>query len=283
MLLSNKPEKALDCLKEISGPYRTRAVFWYRMAQCYSCIYQRELEKGRLNMVSDVVVSEQRQKLYLPAKAVYKFQEQEEPEKEDPIEQATKCLRNALSFCDDQELRVYILLLLSYICMNKQPQCTLTCAQQLLHMDVSDSQRFIASLYASEALLALDKPRQAIEYLSNMPKELKLLCHSTLSPTAAVFPDECSSLLVQSINLTCAQLHMGNLPLAVKSLNSAMSTLGLTQTQPQQRLTPVPAPILSLAVYIALKLGNHKQAETIIRTRHVYAGYPFDKPSAAAN
>ena len=120
LLLSNKPEKALDCLKEISGLYRTRAVFWYRMAQCYSCIYQRELEKGRLNMVSDVVVSEQRQKLYLPAKAVYKFQEQEEPEKEDPIEQATKCLRNALSFCDDQELRVYILLLLSYICMNKQ-------------------------------------------------------------------------------------------------------------------------------------------------------------------
>ena len=163
--------------------------------------------------------------------------------------------------------------------MNIQPQCSLSSAQQLRHMEVTDSQRFIASMYASEALLILGKPRQALEYLSQIPKEIKLKCHSTLSPFGAVMTEEVSSKFVQSINLSSAYLHSGNLASAQQALNSALNLYNLTLQPTSQPSQPVPAPILNIAIYIALKNGNHAQAETFIRSRHIYVGMVYSRPT----
>ena len=134
-------------------------------------------------------------------------------------------------------------------------------------------------MYASEALLILGKPRQAIEYLSHIPKEIKLKCHSTLSPTGAVFTEEVSSKFVQSVNLSSAHLHAGNLPSAQQALNSALNYCSLSFQPASQPSQPVSAPILNLAIYISLRLGNHSQAENFLRSRHIYAGMAYTKPS----
>jgi len=278
LLNSHKPKQALECLCEIAGLMQGNALFWYRMAQCHVLIHLQGLEAGRRQMLSDVVVSQNKDLLMLPAKATYSFKEEEEQVREETsLEKALKCLRNCLVVVKDEELKEYALLLQAFVCMDTQPQCALSSAQQLLHMDVSDSHRFIATVYAAEALLLLGKPRQAIEYLSHSPKELKLRCHSTLSPSAAVFSDEVSSKYVQSLNLASALLYANNLSQAVQSLNTAMNMIGLSSRASDQPSQPVPAPVINLAVYIALKQGNHKLATSIVTTRNVYAGMDFFK------
>ncbi|CAG9315427.1 unnamed protein product [Blepharisma stoltei] len=274
---SHKPKQALDCLHEIASIMQGKPLFWYRAAECYVMLSLQGLEIGRREMLSDICMSQNDKKYVLPSKVTYIFKDEDEKVQEGPLEKAIKCLRNALTLCKDEELKVHILLLLCYSAMNSQPQCALSSAQQLLHMDITDPQRFIATMYASEALLILGKPRQAIEYLSHIPKELKIKCHSTLSPNSAVFTEDQNSRYIQSINLTCAHLHSGNIPLAQQALNSALNLLNITfqpQTQPSQ---PVPAPILSLAIYISLKLGNHAQAEQLIKTRHIFSGMTYSK------
>jgi tetratricopeptide (TPR) repeat protein len=144
-------------------------------------------------------------------------------------------------------------------------------------MEVSDSQRIIASMYASEALLILGKPRQAIEYVSHVPKEIKLKCHSTLSPNGAVFTEEVSSKFVQSINLSSAHLNNGNILQAQQALNLALNYFNLSFQSSNQPSLPVPAAILNIAIYIAMKLGNHAQAEHFLRTRQIYHGMQYNK------
>ena len=241
-------------------------------------MHLKNLAAGRRDMMSDVCLSQSGKKYNLPAKVVYAFKEEEDKEIDTPLEQAAMCLRNALSLCKEDELKINLLLLLCYVCMNTQPQCALSSAQQLLHMEVTDSQRFIATVYASEALLILGKPRQAIEYLSHVPKEIKLKCHSTLSPIGAVITDEVSSKFVQSINLSSAHLHAGNIPSAQQALNSGQNFYNLTFQPSSQPSQHVPSAILNLAIYIALRLGNHAQAENILRSRHIYAGMAYSKP-----
>lgn len=272
---SHKPKQALDCLHEIASIMQAKPMFWYRTAECYVMIALQNLEIGRREMLSDVCLSFQDRKYILPSKLTFTFKDEDEKIAEGPLDRALKCLRNALTLCKDEELKVHILLLLCYAAMNSHPQCALTSAQSLLQMDITESQRFIATIYASEALLILGKPRQAIEYLSHVPKELKVKCHSTLSPNLAVFTEEASSRYIQSINLTCAHLHSGNIPLAQQALNSALNLLNITFQPASQPSQPVPAPILSLAIYISLKLGNHAQAENLIRTRHIFSGMTY--------
>jgi len=245
-------------------------------------VHLKNLSTGRRDMISDVCVSQVGKKYFLPSKVAYTFREEEEKEQENPLEQAAMCLRNALTLCKNDEMKINFLLLLCYVCMNTQPQCALSAAQQLLHMEVTDSQRFIAAMYASEALLILGKPRQAIEYVSHVPKEIKLKCHSTLSGSGAVFTEEVSSKFVQSINLSSAHLHSGNIPLAQQALNMALNYFNLTFQPANQPSLPVPAAILNIAIYIALKLGSHTQAESFLRSRHIYAGMPFSKPTEAS-
>jgi hypothetical protein len=217
-------------------------------------------------------------KYVLPSKVAYTFKEEEEKEGESMLEQAAMCLRNALALCREEEQKVNFLLLLCYVSMNSQPQCALSSAQVLLHMEVTDSQRFIASMYAAEALLILGKPRQAVEYLSHTPKEIKLKCHSTLSPIAAVFTEEVSSKFVQNINLATANLHSGKMSDAQMALNSALNYYNLMLQPVAQPTQPVPAAILNLAIYIALKMGNHTQAENLVKSRQIYAGMAYGKP-----
>jgi tetratricopeptide (TPR) repeat protein len=278
LLNSYKPKQAFECLQEISPLMQNKPLYWYRVAECYVMMSLKSLASGRREMMSDICLYQSGKKYNLPAKFVYTFKEEEDKEVDNPLEQAAMCLRNALTFCKDEELRINLLLLLCYVCMNTQPQCALSSAQQLLHMEVTDSQRFIATMYASEALLILGKPRQAIEYLSHIPKEIKLKCHSTLSSAGAVFTEEVSSKFVQSINLSSAHLHAGNIPLAQQALNSALSFYNLTFQPTSQPSQHVPAPILNLAIYISLRLGNHAQAESFLRSRHIYAGMPYTKP-----
>lgn len=279
LLNSFKPKHALECLQEISPLMQSKPLYWYRVAECYVMMHLKILAAGRREMLSDVCLSQTGKKYFLPSKVNYAFKEDEEKEQESLLEQAAMCLRNALSLCKEDEMKVNFLLLLCYVCMNTQPQCSLSSAQLLLHMEVTDSQRFISSMYASEALLILGKPRQAIEYLSHIPKDIKLKCHSTLSPTGAVFTEEVSSKFVQSINLSSAHLHAGNLPNAQQALNSALNYYNLTFQPAAQPSQPVPAPILNLAIYISLKMGNHAQAESFLRSRHIYAGMAYPKPS----
>lgn len=277
LLSSGKPKHALDCLQEICPLMQMKPLFWYRIAECYVMIHLKNLSTGRRDMISDVCQSQVGKKYYLPSKVTYTFKEEEDKETENPLEQAAMCLRNALSLCKEEEMKISFLLLLCYVCMNTQPQCALSAAQQLLHMEVSDSQRFIASMYASEALLILGKPRQAIEYVSHVPKEIKLKCHSTLSPNGAVFTEEVSSKFVQSINLSSAHLNNGNILQAQQALNLALNYFNLSFQSSNQPSLPVPAAILNIAIYIAMKLGNHAQAEHFLRTRQIYHGMQYNK------
>lgn len=279
LLNSYKPKHALECLQEISSLMQNKPLYWYRIAECYVMMHLKALAAGRRELMSDICLSQIGKKYNLPSKVLYTFKEEEEKESDNPLEQAAMCLRNALSLCKDDELKINLLLLLCYVCMNTQPQCALSSAQQLLHMEVTESQRFIATMYASEALLILSKPRQAIEYLSHIPKDIKLKCHSTLSPNGAVFTEEVSSKFVQSINLSSAHLHAGNIPNAQQALNSALNFYGLTFQPSSQPSQSVPAPILNLAIYISLKLGNHAQAENFLRSRHIFAGMAYSKPT----
>ena len=278
LLNSCKPKHALECLQEISSVMQNKPMYWYRVAECYVMIHLKTLAAGRREMMSDVCYSQMSRKYNLPAKVVYAFKEEDEKESENPLEQAAMCLRNALALCKDDELKINLLLLMCYVCMNTQPQCALSSAQQLLHMEVTETQRFTASIYASEALLILGKPRQAIEYLSHIPKDIKLKCESTLSPTGAVVTEEVSSKYVQSVNLSCAHLHAGNIANAQQALNSALNFFNLTFQLSSQPSQPVPSAILSLAIYISLKLGNHSQAENFLRSRHIFAGMAYCKP-----
>jgi tetratricopeptide (TPR) repeat protein len=277
LLNSGKPKHALDCLQEICPLMQNKPLFWYRIAQCYVMIHLKNLSTGRREMISDVCQNQIGKKYYLPAKVTYAFKEEEDKESENPLEQAAMCLRNALSLCKEEDMKINFLLLLCYVCMNTQPQCALSAAQQLLHMEVTESQRFIASMYASEALLILGKPRQAIEYVSHIPKELKLKCHSTLSPSGAVFTEEVSSRFVQSINLSSAHLNNGNIPQAQQALNVALNYFNLSLQPSNQPSLPVPAAILNIAIYISLKLGNHSQAEHFLRSRQIYQGMQYNK------
>ena len=277
LLNSSKPKQALECLSEISALMQSKPLYWYRIAECYVMIYLKNLAAGRREMMSDVCLAQIGKKYNLPAKFSYTFKEEEEKDLENPLEQAAMCLRNALSLCKEDEMKINLLLLLCYVCMNTQPQCALSSAQQLLHMEVTDSQRFIASMYASEALLILGKPRQAIEYLSHIPKEIKLKCHSTLSPIGAVFTEEVSSKFVQSINLSCAHLHAGSISHAQQALNSALNFNNITFQPASQPSQHVPSAILNIAIYISLRTGNHAQAEIFLRSRHIYAGMVYAK------
>lgn len=174
-------------------------------------------------------------------------------------------------------MKEHILLLLAYVCLESQPQSALVYAQQLLHMDITEVHKFQATMYVAEALLQLNKPKQAIEYLTSSQKDVKLRCHSTLSPTSAVFTEDLLSKSVQLINLTSAYLQSNNLPQAQQTFNTLLNQLNIT-FQPSHSLGPaIPAPVVNLALYIALKLGNHSQAADIIHSRQVYSGMVFSK------
>ena len=174
-------------------------------------------------------------------------------------------------------MKEHILLMLAYVCLESQPQSALVYAQQLLRMDITEVHKSQATMYVAEALLQLNKPKQAIEYLTSVQKDVKLRCHSTLSTSSAVLSEDLLSKSVQLINLTSAYLQSNNLPLAQQTYNNLLSQLNIT-FQPNHSLGPsIPAPVIDLALYISLKLGNHSQAVDIINNRQVYSGMIISK------
>ena len=119
--------------------------------------------------------------------------------------------------------------------------------------------------------------KQAVEYLTSTQKDVKLRCHSTLSSSSAVLTEDLLSKSVQLINLTSAYLQSNNLALAQQTYNNLLNQLNIA-FQPNHSLGPaIPAPVINLSLYIALKLGNHSQAADIINSRQVYSGMIFSK------
>jgi tetratricopeptide (TPR) repeat protein len=102
LLKSHKPTQALNCLSDISALFHKKPLYWYRIAECYVQLHLQKLEQGRRDMISDVVSESKNGSYILPAKYIYKFQEDQEKKLEGFLEMSAKCLKNALSLTEDE-------------------------------------------------------------------------------------------------------------------------------------------------------------------------------------
>jgi len=144
-----------------------KSIYWYRIAQCCVNIHLENLAEGRSTMLNDLVVSNEAGKIVLPCKELYNFRDEDE-NRVGCLVYAVKCLKNALILDVKGDIKEACMILLSYAALNVEPQLSLQIAQQLLTMETSESTKFTAQTYISEALLILGRTKQARDAIGSI-------------------------------------------------------------------------------------------------------------------
>lgn len=277
---TKRPTQALTHFLEVASVYSIQPIFWYRMGQCYFLLHVQSLENERAEMKSDIYCDVRKNRYVLPAKTLYRFTDEfDNKPSETPLEKCIKCLKSALLKNCDSELKVHVQLLLAYSYLYMHPQLAHQQASSLVTQEIGDRLKFSAFMYEAESQLVAGKFRIALDFLSptHFPKEFKVRVQSTLSPSGAIVLEELTSRSVQYINLCSCYLQNNNLPLAMQTLTQLLNYLNISFTPAKQPSQHVPAPVISLCIYIALRLGNHHQATALIKTRRVFDFMTFLK------
>jgi hypothetical protein len=283
---SKKPAQALTHMLEVASVFSGQSAFWYRMAQCYFLLHSQTLEAERVEMKSDIYSDIRKNKYILPARTLYLFTDEfDNKPSETPLEKCVKCLRSALLKGCDLELKVHVQLLLAYCYLYLHPQLAFQLTNSLGSQDISDRLKFIAYMYAAEAQLQAGKYRFALDFLSptHFPREIKVRVQSTLTQTGAVIWEEFSSKTIQFVNLCSCYLQNNNLPSALQTLTQLLNFLNISLTPAKLPTQQVPAPVISLCIYIALRLGSHQQAAALIKTRRVFDFMTFFKSKVTSS
>ncbi|XP_072934612.1 CCR4-NOT transcription complex subunit 10 [Epargyreus clarus] len=192
LLAANNIEGAFECLVEAARHYPNNARIWLRLAEC--CVKKccsEELQQFSVRKLGGgphtrvIIAREVKDKYSNPGEsfAIPSMS----------LEFAALCLKNALTLLPNQEtpadvmaptiqappgppinwkqrceLKNSILILQSYILLQLQdPLSALVSANELLiQTDLSNSHKAWAHMYASEALVCLDKTTEAMEHLN---------------------------------------------------------------------------------------------------------------------
>eukprot|EP01090_Pellita_catalonica_P001673 TRINITY_DN11434_c0_g1_i1.p1 TRINITY_DN11434_c0_g1~~TRINITY_DN11434_c0_g1_i1.p1 ORF type:complete len:378 (-),score=53.33 TRINITY_DN11434_c0_g1_i1:13-1146(-) len=288
LLLNGNPELAFRCLKEASLFYYRRPKLWLRLAECCVAVNQKqqnmqEKTEQRNDVIQAVVGEGKYRRVILPTAQRKGLQRKSQPASSTPntnneitIEYGLTCVRNALfllsasqsaEYLDVQSLgshsgsaespslRQACLVILSYLSLlSEDPVVALSAANELLaHVHLcSEHQRFLAHIYAAEALCMLNRPAEAVQHL---PAPSSGSSGPAATKSNQNFSSEAKSTLY--INLAAAYILQDKVAQAQKSLMSAFAYGDVN----------VSAALL-MEAYIELYKGNTSNSLALLRKGH---------------
>jgi hypothetical protein len=133
----------------------------------------------------------------------------------------------------------------------------------------------MAATYQAYALLILGgKTKQARDAVQSISLDAPMEFHGTLCPTAANFLYS-SSKVVTYLNMSSIYLQLSNVTAAQQALSAALTYLEIKEQDPNGEIHEVPSPLLHIAIYIAMRLGNQKLAADLVERRMLYNNISF--------
>lgn len=277
LLFKGEPDKAFDCLLEVSQKLFRSSLLWLRLAECCIRINKPgnqetfDLNKKRKELVQGICKNKNNScivlnnKIYLDTN--YNSETQSYAVPTPTMEFGSICGRNALLLLPKgpSKLKLGVLAANAYIRLSiGDPIMALKYASTLLQEpNVTPVYKYLSRLYMSEAYLDLNQLDKAVQTLD--PTTHKECDPMAENPGPDFLPNsQCAGQSVLLYNLAVALVIKKDLEKASELLKHVWISRG-TDGQ-------VPVHVLSLALYIELVQGRVDVAKTIIKQNcpHVF-------------
>ncbi|XP_015376434.1 PREDICTED: CCR4-NOT transcription complex subunit 10-like isoform X2 [Diuraphis noxia] len=285
LLHARKPEEAFDCLVEAVQTYYMNPRLWLRLAECCIMTHKKSNDRDfdfKKPFIEGVVGSGKHKKIILKsqlfADTKYSCEAVSASIPMPSLEFGSLCVRNAVLLLQDNTIdcspshkpinisdRNYLFDCIqsagAYIalCLG-DPVIALKYSQVLLKSEkINKVHKFLGHLYAAEALVLLDKPKEAIDMLkkSNALDDIEPEIHEQLKIEEWKPNKQNSAKAVLYYNLAVALTLRGDLDKAGELLKQVWLSKIVHVS--------VPVHVIILALYIHLQLGQKEIAISLIK------------------